>query len=130
MAVEQIELTGRGEVFNAPTDVELSRIDIVVPDLLVILNERASTMGPGRVFGAPNLVVEILSPSTSDKDQRLKFDLYQKSGVPEYWIVDPDNRHVRRYLLADGSYRHDGDYPAAIELAAVPGVTVNLDLVW
>ena len=64
----------------------------------------------------------------------LKFDLYQMSAVPEYWIVDPDNRHVRRYgagiCLADGSYRHDGNYDAAIEFAAVPGVAVDLDLVW
>ena len=64
----------------------------------------------------------------------LKFDLYQMSAVPEYWIVDPDNRHVRRYgagiCLADGSYRHDGNYDAATEFAAVPGVAVDLDLVW
>ena len=48
--------------------------------------------------------------------RQLKFDLYPKSAVPEYWIVDPDNRHVRRYLLADGSYRYDGNYDAAIDL--------------
>jgi len=127
---EQIELTHKGLVFNAPTDVQLSEIDIVQPDLLVILAARASIVSPKKVIGPPDMVVEILSESTARKDQDLKRDLYQKSGVPEYWLVDPEGQTVTVHRLVSGRYETAGSFHEAVEYAAVEGVSVDLSKVW
>lgn len=84
-----------GEVFHAPCDVVLSDTDVVQPDLLFVSHERAHLLlGGDNVRGAPDLVVEILSPSTAGRDRTLKRALYAKHGVKEYWLVDPDARTV------------------------------------
>lgn len=81
---------GHGLVVVAPTDVILSNENVVQPDLLFIARERLGIANwSGGVHGAPDLVVEILSPSTSGRDQVVKRKLYGKFGVREYWIVDP-----------------------------------------
>ena len=85
----KFEETGLGEVLPAPVAVVLSRTDVVEPDLVVVPDEHASMIRRERIEGAPDLVVEILSPSTAYRDRGLKLDLYRKSGVGEYWIVDP-----------------------------------------
>ena len=90
-----------GEVFNAPTDLQLSDFDIVQPELLVILGEPGTYVTPTKIIGPPALVVEILSPSTSHRDRSLKFDLYARVEVAEYWIADPEEREVERYVLED-----------------------------
>ena len=79
-----------GKLFYAPCDVVLSDTDVVQPDLLFVSRERAHLLSNGEnVRGAPDLVVEILSPSTADRDQGLKHELYGRHGVTEYWLVDP-----------------------------------------
>ena len=87
-----------GEVLAAPTDVLLSRHDILQPDILFISNERARIVTDKNIQGAPDLVVEILSESTRKLDERLKLARYELLGVSEYWIVDPlaDRVHVFR----------------------------------
>ena len=114
----QIEQTGSGEVFNASTDLQLSDFDIVQPDLLVILRERGTYVTPTKIIGPPALVVEILSPSTSLRDRSLKLDLYARVGVAEYWIADPEEREVVRYVLEDGGYREAGPSPRRNQLLA------------
>ena len=84
-----------GFVRYAPLDVILSAHDVVEPDLLFISNERAGIIQAANVQGAPDLVIEILSDSTRRKDETLKRDLYERSGVREYWIVDPQASRVR-----------------------------------
>jgi Uma2 family endonuclease len=79
-----------GEVFLAPFDVLLSRYDVVEPDLLVILGDQPDILTEKHVVGAPAIVIEILSPGTRRRDETLKRRLYERVGVREYWMVDPD----------------------------------------
>lgn len=89
--------TGRGRVLFAPVDVELSVADIVQPDLIVVLTERQSIVTQSRIVGAPDLLVEIVSPSSRRHDTVLKLELYRRAGVGEYWIVDPEARRLTVY---------------------------------
>ncbi len=90
-----------GRVFPAPCDVLLSQFDVVEPDLLVVLSSSNEIVTEANIQGSPDLVVEILSPSTVDRDRGLKRKLYEKFGVREYWIVDPDAETVEVFRLAD-----------------------------
>ena len=79
-----------GEFFYAPCDVVLSDTDVVQPDLLFVSRGRERLLRGGEnVRGAPDLVVEILSPATADRDRGHKRELYGRHGVTEYWLVDP-----------------------------------------
>ena len=79
-----------GRLFFAPCDVVLSDTDVVQPDLLFVSSERAHLLSSGEnVRGAPDLVVEILSPATAERDRGYKRALYAKHGVAECWLVDP-----------------------------------------
>jgi Uma2 family endonuclease len=94
------------EVFAAPVDVRLNAdtyADTVVqPDLLVICDK--SKLDDKSCNGVPDLVIEILSPSTARHDKLLKFHTYQRAGVREYWIVDPDSKTVQVHILENGRY--------------------------
>ncbi len=129
---EQLEKPGLAEVFNAPTDYHLSQIDVVQPDIAVIDAERRHIISPKKVNAAPELVIEILSESTSSRDKSLKRDLYQRSGVPEYWIVDPEANTVEAfYLDAAGTYTSLGSYTDSIEFKTERlHATVDLKKVW
>ena len=79
-----------GKLFYAPCDVVLSDTDVVQPDLLFVSREREHLLSGGEnVRGAPDLMVEILSPATADRDRGYKRELYGRHGVTEYWLVDP-----------------------------------------
>ena len=83
--------TDRGRVFLAPFDVVFSNFDIVEPDLLYISRERLDgVLTKAHVRGAPDLVVEIGSPSTRRRDETIKRRLYERFGVSEYWVIDPE----------------------------------------
>ena len=94
LLLQVADRTGAGRVYAAPFDVVLSDTDVVQPDLLFISNEREHTITEENVQGAPDLVVEILSPSTADRDLTIKRDLYARHGVREYWIVDTEAKTV------------------------------------
>jgi Uma2 family endonuclease len=83
-----------GRVFLAPCDVVLSNEDVVQPDLLFISRERSQIITERNIAGAPDLIVEILSPHTRKLDRILKRRLYARYGVQEYWLVDPATRTV------------------------------------
>ncbi|MFN7813048.1 MAG: Uma2 family endonuclease [Planctomycetia bacterium] len=124
----QIELAGLGLVFNAPVDVQLTDHDIVQPDLVVVLAARTRMITPTKINGVPDLIVEILSPSTAANDTSLKKQLYARTGVGEYWIADPDNQRLEQYRLVDGGYRLE---PATDPVAAFSGsLRVRLADVW
>lgn len=90
-------------VFIAQTDVVLSEYDIVQPDLFVVCDKKKIT--EKNIQGAPDLIIEILSPSTALKDLREKKALYEKSGVREYIIVDPLELYIQRFVIGqDGKY--------------------------
>ena len=85
-----VEEQALGKFFFAPCDVVLSDTDVVQPDLLFVSREREHLLSGGEnVRGAPDLVVEILSPATADRDRGYKRALYGRHGVEEYWLVDP-----------------------------------------
>ena len=99
-----------GWVYFSPTDVYLSDTDVVQPDLLFISRARSHIRTGKNIRGAPDLVVEILSPSTSANDWGYKKDLYARHGVKEFWLVDPYAKQVIVMLLKDGSYEIVGVY--------------------
>jgi len=125
----KIELAGTGLVFNAPIDVQLTDHDIVQPDLVIVLTERQQMITPTKIKGAPDLVVEILSPSTGTHDATLKRELYQRTGVREYWIVDPFEHQVEQLVLREGVY-HPEPAGDKILLTITSDVTVSLSEVW
>ena len=101
---EYVRRQERGVVFCPPTDVVLSQMDVVQPDLLFISRERTSIITKENIQGAPNLVVEILSESTRRTDEIIKRKLYEKHGVPEYWIIDPEIDTIKVFRLAKKTY--------------------------
>ena len=125
----KIELAGLGVLYDAPIDVQLSEFDIVKPDLVIILNDNVRKITPTKIKVAPHLVVEILSPSTAGNDRTIKKDLYERSGVSEYWIVDPFEQQVDQWVLKDGKFVL---VPKAniLRLSFVSGIEVDLDTVW
>ena len=125
-----VEERDLGEVFSAPCDVVLSETDVVQPDLLFVSNERAHILFNGaNVRGPPDLVIEILSPSTAERDRSLKRALYAWYGVSECWLVDPDARTVTVLLLDAGDFTEVAHYGAGQTLTSptLPGFTANLD---
>ena len=94
--------------FGDGVDVFLTENDRVIPDAMIVCDK--SIIRPDGVHGAPDLVVEVLSPSTAKNDKGYKKELYEQSGIKEYWIVDPNVRSIEAYLISDGKYRLDGFY--------------------
>ena len=94
-----------GEVFIAPFDVILNRRTVVVPDLVFVARARADVVTERAVEGTPDLIVEILSPSTARRDRVAKLNAYARRGVPRYWLVDPAARTLEAFELVEGSYR-------------------------
>lgn len=97
-----------GEVFLGPLDVVFNRWTALEPDLLFVREGRASIVTEANVAGAPDLVIEILSPSNKAYDRKTKLRAYEKAGVPEIWYLDPENqtgerRSSRRPCLASPS---------------------------
>lgn len=89
--------------FFAPVDVVLSEYDIVQPDVFVVCDK--NKISDANIQGAPDLVVEVLSPATALKDLREKKNLYEKFGVNEYIVIDPLEEYVEQFSLgADGTY--------------------------
>jgi Uma2 family endonuclease len=105
-----------GELFLAPFDVVFTPSDVVEPDLLYMSNERAAEiLTDANVQGVPELVVEIGSPSTRRRDETVKRLLYERAGVSEYWVVDPELDLIR-------VYRRDGErFARPAELSAEAG---------
>lgn len=117
-----------GKTLFAPLDVVLTPGTVAQPDVLWISadNQRCDVRD-GRLYGAPDLIVEVLSPSTARKDRTKKFNAYEAAGVPEYWIVEPQLESVEVWVLKDGEYLFQGAYQAPntfaspiLKAAAIP----------
>lgn len=117
-----------GEVFYAPTDVVFSKEDVVQPDILFISKDRQHIINKRNIKGAPDLVIEILSKTTKNLDLKIKLKLYARYGVPEYWIVNPDNKTIDLLYLTEDGYktkaRYSGDDVLVSEV--VPGFKMKL----
>lgn len=119
---------GRGEVYYAPVDVRLATNGIVQPDLLFLLPDRLGIYDPsGLIEGAPNIVVEILSPTTRSVDLTRKAALYAREGVPEYWIADPDAPSLTIHTLRNGRYEPVPAAPGTARSLVLPDLVVDLD---
>ena len=120
-----------GQIFYAPFDVVFSRFDVVEPDLLYLSNERASgVLTSANVQGVPELVIEIGSPSTRKRDETIKRQLYERAGVAEYWVVDPEIDVVRVYRRGAEGFERPLELTAEREerltTPLLPGLTLPL----
>ncbi len=125
----EIELKELGKVIDAPVDLQLTAHDIVQPDLVIVTKERKHILTPIKIKGVPDLIVEVLSPSNSNHDLKTKRQLYERCGVPEYWIVFPDDHQVLQLVLVDGSYT-ENMVTESITMSVAPHTTVDLKRVW
>jgi len=124
-----VKLAGLGLVRVAPFNVRLSSKDTFQPDILVVLNANLEKVKDTYVLGAPDLVVEVASPSTEGFDRREKQDTYALAGIPEYWIVNTDARTVEVLVLEQGRYRSLGAFrgKATLPSQVVPNLPVRLE---
>ena len=116
-----------GEVFFAPYDVFLSD-EVTQPDVLFVSNARSGIITEANIQGAPDLVVEVLSPGTARYDQGYKRTLYYRHGVREYWLVDPDTETVEVLTEGDEALTLAGTYNRGEALTSplLPGLSIDL----
>ncbi len=118
----------RGVYFHAPTDVVLREDITVQPDILYISNERRDIIKERHIFGAPDVCIEILSPSTTAHDINRKRRYYREAGVREYWLVDPFERTLTVYdLTHDATTEHGAGQTAVSAVPALNGLRVEVD---
>lgn len=104
-ALKEFVLTGGlGKVFTAPLDVVLSDEVVLQPDVIYISRDRLSIVTDRNIRGAPDLVVEVLSPSTAERDRTIKRARYLRFGVRELWIVDPEARSIEVLRAGDTEF--------------------------
>jgi Uma2 family endonuclease len=126
--IRQAEEKDLGEVFNAPYDVILSEETVTQPDILFVRKERLDIVAEANLTGAPDLVVEILSPGTREKDLAVKRKIYARFGVQEYWIVDPETNTVEVLEWKASGYSMIGIYGESERLAShlLPELALSL----
>ena len=105
---------------DRPADVRT----VVEPDISVICD--LSKIDEHGCKGAPDLIIEILSPATSRRDRLVKYDLYQRAGVREYWIVDPDIRTIQVYTLEDGRYHAAQLFNDTVKVGVLEDCVIDL----
>jgi Uma2 family endonuclease len=113
----------QGELFVARFDVVMTPYDVVEPDLLVVLGDQHDILTENNVRGAPGIVIEILSPRTRKRDLTTKRQLFDREGVREYWIVDPERNSVAVYRRGP-----DASFPLTATLSAVEAETLTTPL--
>ena len=123
-----LEESDIAQVFDAPLDVILAPTQVVQPDLAILAKERSHLVSKRGIEGPPDIVVEILSPSTSVLDRRVKKGVYARFGVPEYWIVEPSLGHIELFRLVEGAYVIERRFDRASRLTtpSFPQVDINL----
>jgi len=118
-----------GEVFTAPIDVKFADPSTVQPDILYISRERQGIITEQNIQGAPDLVIEIISPSSTRMDQEIKRDLYAKYGVRYYWLAHPQDQWLRAYELgADGQYELIAEGQGDMVFSAPPFADLTIPL--
>ena len=117
-----------GEVLVAPTDVVLSEDIVVQPDILFISKEGLDIIKEAAIMGSPDLIVEIISPSSASYDTVEKRDIYEEYGVKEYWLVFPQEKAIEVLALEDGVYRElcKGRKTGVVRSKIIVGLEVDL----
>lgn len=123
-----VEARGLGRVYFAPLDVHLPTGDIVQPDVLFIREQNLGILQDW-IRGVPDLVVEVVSRTHPERDRIVKRDVYERAGVPEYWLVDPGACSVEVFRLEGCTYRPAGYFERSgiVQSPQLPGVGVDLD---
>ncbi len=123
---------GLGMVLVAPLDVVLTETNVLQPDILFLRTGRVPPKGAKNVAVAPDLVVEVPSPSSIEEDREVKMRVYARHGVPHYWIVDPDARTLEMYALSGGAYGLAAQFSSdgAATSALFPGLNIPLAGLW
>ncbi|WP_184548270.1 Uma2 family endonuclease [Mucilaginibacter sp. FT3.2] len=118
----------RGQWLYSPIDVKFDDGNILQPDMLYISEERKSELIKDRIEGAPDLIIEILSPSNAYYDLRQKKDIYEKYGVKEYIIIDPIQQNADLYILKDGAYhlQQKAQKNEVLTSLVLPGFAIEL----
>ena len=121
-----------GEVLHAPVGVVLEKPSGVQPDIIFIAKPRLSIIQEKAVFGAPDLVVEVLAPSTASRDRGLKKELYARTGVEHYWLLDPRKQALQAFRLERGAYVVDAEHSggATFRPSLFPRLSIRLSEVW
>jgi len=124
-----IDLAGIGKLFTAPIDVDLGPKNVFQPDIVVMLNNHLDRVQEKKIVGAPDLVVEIASPSTAAYDRLTKYEKYAHAGITEYWIVKPTRRTVEVLVLEGEEYRSLGIFRGEQTLPSriVPNLPVGVE---
>jgi Uma2 family endonuclease len=117
-----------GEVFYAPFDVVLDPENTVQPDLIFVLAANLGIIQPRAIFGTPDLLIELISPSSVRRDRYDKKDLYARFGVKEYWIGDPANQSLEILTLKDGRYELHGSAEISGKLTSLVLAGLEFDL--
>jgi Uma2 family endonuclease len=123
---------GLGEVFIAPYDVVFEDHTVLQPDILFVSAQRAGVVGEDAIHGAPDLVVEVLSPSSFYNDLRIKMNVYGRFGVQEYWVVDPEKETIEVYRLAGAKLELTRQFSAdsAFESPLFPNLALTIKSVF
>ena len=121
-----------GYIYDAPCDVVLSEENVLQPDILFITRERSEIITEENIQGPPDLVIEILSPSTAERDRTHKRTLYARHGVREYWIVDPDERTIKIMILKEKGLDVVSLYQgeARVESPLLSGLVIDLNQIF
>jgi Uma2 family endonuclease len=127
--VHAIEEAGHGRVFSAPAGVRLAHRQVFEPDVFVVLREREHLLHATHCDGPPDLVVEALSPGSVRRDRVVKFGSYERAGVREYWIVDPERHELDQHVLVDSRFQLVARSGTEIRLHVVDAA-VDLTRVW
>jgi Uma2 family endonuclease len=132
LMVDHVRRHALGEVFLSPIDVILSRITVVQPDLVYVERSRLGIVSERAIEGAPTLVVEVLSPSTSARDRGVKQVLYAEHRIPYYWIVDPLAQTMQALRRVGESYEIVAglDARTAASLPPLTDLTLDPAAVW
>lgn len=127
-----IDPRGLGRIFVAPLAVVLDPESGVEPDLVYVSREHTSIISERGVEGVPDLVVEVLSPSTEARDRGLKMRRYAAASIPHYWLLDPDRRVLEPYRLAEEGYEPLGVYGPGTSFRPdlFPGLEIAIDELW
>lgn len=117
-----------GQVLIAPVAVVLERPSGVQPDVVFVSRARRAIVQEKGIFGAPDLIVEVTSPSTASRDRGMKLDLYARTGVPYYWLVDPKRGTLRALRLAAERYQIEAEIARSGRFvpALFPRLTVRM----
>ncbi|MCI5146152.1 MAG: Uma2 family endonuclease [Candidatus Electrothrix sp. AR3] len=121
-----------GLVFSAPLDVSLNEDNIFQSDILFIHKDNISIIGEKMIEGAPDLVVEVLSPSSAYHDLRTKFRVYEQSVVREYWIVDPERKSVEVFMNSGKKFQlhQEIEGKGEVQSALLSGFSVDLNSIF